>query len=263
MDINAVILDLDGVVYRGKQAIPKSDSAVRIFEEKGIKIFYLTNAATRSRADRVKYLKEYNIHTDVRHVYTSGYATAKYIHENISNPRVFYVCDAGLGTELFELGIPVVEHFNANVVAVGLKKRATYHELTKATDAIFSGATFVATNTDPAYPYENTKKPGAGALVKFVEATTQIKPIVAGKPNTYILDYILKEHNLEKEKTLIVGDNLYTDILMANKNEMPSALLLSGMHKREDIKRTKEGTSSAIPKPTHVFKDLYTLATKA
>ncbi len=252
-NIKAVILDLDGVIYRGKQPIKDSDKAVKILNENGIETFFLTNAATRSRKERMEYLKTFNIFTDIDHVYTSGYATAKYIHEHIKNPLVFYVCEKGLGEELVNFGIPIIEHFYANVVIIGLDKQMTYAKLAKATDAIFRGATFIATNDDPAYPYENTKRPGAGALVEFVKQATKKNPIVVGKPNMYLLEYIMKEHNLKKDEMLIIGDNLYTDILMANKSGINSALVLSGLHNKKDIKENV--------KPTYIFKDLYDLAT--
>jgi len=252
-NIKTVILDLDGVIYREGQPIPHADKAIELLRKAEIEVFFLTNAASRSRKERAEYLKKFNIITDVSHTYTSSYTAAKYIHEHLKNARVFYVGGSGIGKELFIFGIPIIEHFYANVVIVSMDKSVTYSKLDNATYAINRGATFIATNRDVAFISETRKKPGAGALVSFVETATGVKPIVLGKPNPYMLNYIIKEHKLKKENILMVGDNLHSDIEMANNMGIRSALVLSGLHQNEDIKKNRS-------KPNFIYDDLYKLA---
>ena len=96
------------------------------------------------------------------------------------------------------------------------------------------GAHFIATNDDPAYPVEDGLLPGAGAIVASLAYSTGKRPLVIGKPEPYMLDLIVKEHGLEKGSALMVGDQISTDILMAKREGMVSALVLTGVSSRAE-----------------------------
>ncbi len=237
---NAILFDLDGTIYKGKSVISGAGSVVENLRKKGIKVFFLTNAATRSRDGVVKKLAEMGIHTFKSEVYTSGYATAVYIKKNLPGKNVFCFGENGLKEELAEHGIEIVNNESAKIVVVSLDRRIDYEKIATSYRAIMNGATFIATNDDADFPVEDGFLPGAGAMVAAVEKCTGKKPIVIGKPNPYLARIVLAENDLKKNEVLVVGDRLETDIKFAKNARIKSALVLTGVARKKDINMSSE-----------------------
>ncbi len=256
--IKLVILDLDGVVYIGNKLIPSADKVIEKLKKNGITVVYLTNSCTRSRRARAEKLHELGIRANEYEIYATSYALAKYISENYpkSKQNIFYIGGNGIEEELTKKGIAVVPAEKANIVVVGLDRSVTYSKFTTAFNAIMHGADFIATNIDQTFPVENGLMPGAGALVNFLSYATGKKPKVIGKPETYMLEMIAKELGISKNEMLIVGDRIETDIALGKKVGAKTALVLSGVSKKEDLEKLK---NSEIP--DYVLDSIADLAT--
>jgi len=127
----------------------------------------------------------------------------------------------------------------ADIVVVGLDRTLTYEKLAKALGCLNNGAILIGANSDPTYPTETGLKPGAGSIIAAIECASGKKAHIVGKPNIYALEIIEKEHGLKANEILVVGDRLGTDIKFANDCGAKSALVLSGVSKKEDIKEIK------------------------
>ena len=236
LDFKGFVIDLDGVVYRGRELI--SDSKARIASiRKKSKVLFLTNNSTRTRADYVKKLEGFGINTNELEIITSAYAAALYIKENYKKPNVFVIGEEGLKSELSWQGIQTGWR-GPNIVLVGLDREFNYQKLSLALRTIQSGADFIATNTDSTLITERGTLPGAGTIVGAVQAACGKEPIVIGKPSGIIGKIVLDKLKLKPEEVLFLGDRLETDIAMGNILGMKTALVLTGASKREDIEKT-------------------------
>ena len=237
MAIRNIIFDMDGVLHVGNAPIPGAVEALAKIRGMGLKVFFLTNNGEHTREFFVERLRGFGFEAHVGEMYSSSYGAAEYIHEHFPGKRVF-VFSEGMEGELGKKGIAIDKTKNAEVVVASLDIELTYDKLVEAFRAIVSGATFLASNEDSSYPVEDGLKPGAGAIVAALEKSTGRKPIVVGKPQPYLLDIIVKEHGLDKEETLMVGDRLETDILMAKQEGLKSCFVLSGVSAKEEIEKT-------------------------
>jgi len=228
MEIENVIFDMDGVLYRGEGAIAGAAETVNALSAAGKKVYFLTNNGSKTRKHFHELLEEMGFECGLPQVYSTSYGTGKYIRDNFPGKSV-YALDAGMREELESQGIKCVEDESAEVVVVGLDRQLTYEKLTVAFKAIKNGAEFIASNDDPMYPVEEGFIPGAGAMVGALSYSTGKKPFVIGKPHRLMLDIIVKEHGLLEDRTLMVGDKLETDIMMAKKEKMKSILVLTGV----------------------------------
>jgi 4-nitrophenyl phosphatase len=238
--IKAVLLDLDGTVFLGKSAIQGAEDALERMRESGIKVFFLTNASTRSRRHTVEKLAKMGIIAYEGEVYGSAYMVADYIAANHPGKSVYCLSERGIQDELLAKGIRVVEDSRADIVAVGLDRTITYEKLSIAFRAISNGALFIASNDDATFPMEDGFLPGSGAMVAAVERSTGKKPLVLGKPNKYGVELLLRENKLKKGETLIVGDRLETDILTGKHSGIKTVLVLTGVAKKEDVEKLKK-----------------------
>ena len=252
-----LIVDLDGVVWRGGKPIPENVEALRILHNAGIKIVFLTNNSTRSRrlySQLLTHILGFNVRPE--DVVTSAYAATKWLRENMGPSKVYVVGEEGLVEELVHEGHTVVtlteaKSCKADVVVVGLDRNLTYKKLLTAHILIkWCGKPYIVTNIDATVPVEDADMPGAGTILAALERSTGKKPAyVTGKPNPWIVKIALSQLELDKKEVLLVGDRLDTDIEAAVKLGIDSLLVYTGVTRPEDVMK------STI-KPTYQAKNL-------
>jgi len=236
--LKAILLDLDGTVYKGKTAIPGTNETMVKLRERGYRLFFVTNAATRSRTGIVEKLESMGIEAKEDEIYCTTYAAGKYIAKNHQGKTVFCIGEKGMKEEFEKHGLKIAEDENAEIVVVGLDRTIDYKKLSMGYRAIEKGAEFIGTNGDVVYPVEDGFLPGAGALVAAVESCTGKKPFIIGKPGTYFAELINGEEKFEKDEMIIIGDRLDTDIQFAKNAGIKSVLVLTGVSNKEDIEKT-------------------------
>jgi 4-nitrophenyl phosphatase len=269
-----LLVDLDGVVYRGPVPVPGVAAVLKARVDRGDDVVYVTNNSMWYRAEYVTRLADMGAPVDPDRIVSSPRATALYLHEHHPEVRrVLAVGAGGLERELRDAGFEVTtaahaatlvgrdgvdswEAANApDAVVVGLDPQLTYLRLAVAADCIRAGARFIATNRDPVYPTERGLRPGAGSVVAAVEATTGVAPISIGKPEPYLLEEAAHAVGREPGEAVMIGDGIDTDIAAARAVGARSILMLTGVTTREQVE--------ALPpdrRPTAVASDADELA---
>ena len=228
------ILDLDGVVFLGKNIIPGADEGIDRIRDAGSRVIFLTNNSTRSREAVASKLESMGIGCMASDVITSAYAASVYIKEQYGPSTIYCIGEPGLLEELEQEGHTIAEQ-NVDQVLVGLDKSFTYHKLKLGLDNLRAGSGFIATNTDALLPTESGFLPGAGSMVAALKAASGKDPIVIGKPNKPIIDVLLNEYGLKNGECVMIGDRLETDILAGINAGMRTVLVLTGSSGIEDI----------------------------
>ena len=227
--IKAIAFDLDGTVYFGNTLADGVAELTIFLKNRGIKVFYFTNNSAKSREDIFNKLKELGLELLLDEVYNSAYATAIYAKEN-GFRKVYCVGSKGLIKELELRGITVLPNEEqAEAVIVGLDMEFDYNKIAKALNGIKKGCRLIACNRDRNYPVgNNAVLPGCGPLVAAIEYASGIEAdCVIGKPNTYMLELLAKDHRLRNDEILVVGDTYDSDIEMAKRYKSPSILILN------------------------------------
>jgi phosphoglycolate/pyridoxal phosphate phosphatase family enzyme len=238
VDIRAVILDLDGVIYRGQTAVAGAEETVGWLSENSYQVYYFTNNSTKTRESYVELLAGYGLATDVEHVVTSASLTAQHFSDNGLLPATALVVgEGGLAEELRRIGVRVVRRRGKrpiDFVVVGMDRRFTYRKLHEAQQAIRAGATFIATNTDATYPVEDNVIPGGGSIVAAVATAAQQEPLLIGKPSARAGELITHHAGVKPTEALMVGDRLETDIEMGRRAGLWTCLVLTGISRAEE-----------------------------
>jgi len=120
-------------------------------------------------------------------------------------------------------------------VAVGLDVGFDYQTLATAQEALLTDALFVATNIDATFPVEDRLLPGGGAIVAALATASGREPVVIGKPESGLAEALVAEAGGRAGSILFVGDKLNTDIEMASRAGMRSALVLTGVTERSEL----------------------------
>lgn len=249
---DAFLFDLDGVLYRGSDAVPGAPKALGRLRSLGKRIAFVTNNSGRTPATVATRLREVGVTADAQEVETSALTTASLLASR-GVDSAFVIGEEGIRTALTEAGVAVVDHEPERVAAVvvGWDRGADYAALRTASLLVQRGAALVATNPDASFPAEDgTRWPGAGALLAVIETTTGVRGEVVGKPNPPLLLAALDRAG--GGRPLVIGDRLDTDIAGAAACGWDSLLVLTGISTREEAER---GPIT----PTYVGDDLAAL----
>lgn len=242
------LIDLDGTVYRGNEAIEEAKQFVEQLRKRNLPYLFVTNNSSRTPQQFAEKLRGMGVYAEPHHVFTSSEATAKYIRKNKLGKSVYMVGEVGLKTALEKEGLTLVEA-DAELVVMGIDRQINYEKLVSACLQVRNGAIFIATNGDRALPSERGFVPGNGSLVSVVSTSTGVAPTFIGKPEAHMLEEAMKLLGTTKAETIMIGDNYDTDILAGINSGIDTALVYSGVTTKEQLLKKKR-------KPTYELASL-------
>lgn len=238
--IQHLLIDLDGVLYRGNAPLPEAREFVAWIRQRGLEFRLVTNNATLTQAQYVEKLSRMRIDVDESEIFTSALATGLYLKEQMTpGQSAFVLGEEGLREAVTGAGLTLGKD-HADWVVVGLDRRLTYENLAVAALAIQNGGRFVGSNPDTSFPNEQGLIPGAGAIQAALVACTGVEPTVVGKPRPLMLRLAMDSLSGVPGDTVMIGDRLDTDIAGANALSMPAVLVLTGVSSRRDLERAPE-----------------------
>jgi 4-nitrophenyl phosphatase len=252
--LGGLLIDLDGVVYTGREPIPGAAEFLAEARRRSLKFLLLTNNSTTSPELVAERLRSMGIEVTPEEILTSAQAAAAYVAAHAtSGARVRIVGEAGLRQAAEAEGLLIVEdgELGAEWVIAGLDRAFTYEKLTSATRAIMAGAHFVATNADALLPIEGGQVvPGAGSIVAAIQTASAVVPVVVGKPEPGLFEHGLKRFGgLSPSQVAMIGDRLDTDVVGGQRAGLRTILVLSGV-------TTPAEAATASPQPDAIAPDL-------
>lgn len=233
---DAVLSDLDGVVYAGPHAIPGAVEALRRLGPRGVRLGYVTNNASRTPAEVAAHLRDLGAPAGDDDVVSSAQAGADLLAKKVpAGTRVLVTGSQALAREVEQRGMcPVRSAEEApGAVIQGFSPDLGWKDLAEAAYAVAAGSLWIATNTDMSIPQARGFAPGNGTLVAAVRAATGREPLVAGKPEAPL--FVAAAERLGSRNPVVVGDRLDTDILGGNRAGFATAAVLTGVDTRESI----------------------------
>ncbi len=250
--IKALILDMDGVIWKGDNSIGNLPDIFSTIEERGLQFIMATNNATLTIEQFLNKLAGFGVQLEAWQVINSSLATVHYLQRNVSKGGPLYIIgEPGLKETLKDNGFYHAEN-DVLAVVVGLDRDLTYKKLKKASLLIQAGTPFIGTNLDPTLPTPEGLIPGAGTILTALEAATGKFPVIIGKPAPEIYLLALERLGVTPEQSLVVGDRLETDIAGGQKLGCRTCVVLSGV-------ATNEQAENWQPVPYLIKRDLMDL----
>jgi len=255
--IKALILDMDGVLWRDDTPIGDLPAIFTGIRERELKVALATNNATKTVDEYLEKFSGFGVTLEPWQIVTSSLATANTLAKDFPNGGpVFVVGENGIQRALEECGFQSIidpqDETRPVAVVAGIDRFISYAKLRRATLHIRAGVPFYGTNPDRTFPTPQGLVPGAGAILASIEAATDVKPIIIGKPSPAMMYMALEKLGTKPEDTLVVGDRLETDIAAGQAAGCKTALVLSGVSTREAAENWK-------PAPDFIVDDLAAL----
>jgi glycerol-1-phosphatase len=249
-DFDGFLIDLDGVVWIGREPVPGSPEALRALLEAGKRIVFVTNNPGRAPARYAERLREMGVEVGEERIVTAGMVAAR-----------LAAAAAGPGGSAFVIGAAALKEMvaasgatplagdearRADVVVVSGHRGFDYGELLTSKLALDHGAALIATSRDPTMPMPGGEWPGTGAVLAAVEIASGRRAEIAGKPERHLFEMALEALG---GRVAMVGDRISSDIEGGRRAGLGTILALSGTS-------TREQAEAADPKPDHVIDDL-------
>lgn len=250
-----LLLDLDGVVYRGREAVPGAVAALARARERGCALSFVTNNAGRPPEQVAAHLTELGIKATATDVVTAAQAAAVRLAAQLpAGAPVFLAGGEGVRMALVEAGLRPVTDLDdrPQAVATGYGPELPWQRIVDAGILLRDGLPWVASNADLTFPTGRGLGPGHGALVGLLARFSGREAEIAGKPEPTLFQEALRRNG--GDRALVVGDRLDTDIAGALAAGLPSLLVLTGVTTTEEL--------TACPPhagPTYIGADLSAL----
>ena len=236
-----IIFDMDGTIYLGKNLFPGVLSTFDYLNKNNIEYVFFTNNSSHDLEFYFNKIKNFGIKCDLKHnFYSSTEVTISYLlSKNVK--KIFVIGNKCLKDKLkpyFELIDKYDSDIKLDALVAGFSTELVYQELKDASLYLQTqDVEFIATNGDYRCPIEDGLYiPDCGGMCEWLYRCTNKKATVMGKPNPEIIDYLAKEFNVSKNEILVVGDRLYTDILVGVNAKVDTLCVLSGESSSEDVK---------------------------
>lgn len=231
------LIDMDGVLVAGRTPLPGAREFIARLEQADRKYLLLTNNPIYTPGDLSHRLAKIGIAIQPAHIFTSAMATARFLESQRGRGGTAYVIgESGLSEALHSAGFIITDH-EPEYVILGETHAYNLDQITRAIRFLVAGAKFIATNPDVAGPGEHGIEPANGAMAALMQAASGIAPFFVGKPNPLMMRTALNFLGVHSEQTVMVGDNMETDIVGGVQAGLETILVLSGVTRREALSR--------------------------
>ncbi|MDF9297248.1 HAD-IIA family hydrolase [Geobacillus stearothermophilus] len=243
-EIEGVLIDLDGTIWKGNELISHADKAVAYLRSLGKRIVFVSNRGNWSRRMCHERLGRFGIAAGEEDIILSSTVTAQFFRKHYPLCQVWTLGDEGLREELRHHQVPLAPApEDADFLIITLHETMTYRDLDLAFRAVHHGARIIATNIDKTFPSEHGNAIDVAGMVGAIEAAASRKvELVLGKPSCFMAEAALCQLQVPPHRCLIIGDSVESDLRMGRMHGMKTALVLTGNTKRSqlDALRAKE-----------------------
>ena len=254
MNKQLIIFDMDGTIYLGKDLIEGAKETFDYLNNHNIDYVFFTNNSSHDLEFYYEKIKAFGIKCDLKkNFYSSTEVTISHLKDRNIN-KIYVVGNKCLKDKL-KAHFDIVTSYNQNnpveAVVVGFSTELVYDELKGACLYLETlDIPFIATNGDFRCPIEDGLYiPDCGGMCEWIRLCTGKSAEVLGKPNPEIIDYLANQFNVRKDEVLVVGDRLFTDILVGVNAKVDSLCVLSGESSLMDIENYEQ-------KPTFILKSI-------
>lgn len=250
--ISAVILDMDGVLWRSNEPLCDLKGLFSTFIKIEIKVLMVTNNGLNTVDQYISKFHGFGVHIEPWQILTSAMAIGYLVKQHFPNGGPVYI----MGEKAL---INTLKEFNlfhsikdAQAVVAGLTKQFNYEMLKNTSLMIQKGLPFYFTNPDPTFPSPEGNIPGAGTILAALETASGVQAQLAGKPLPFLFNLGMKRLNSKPNETLMIGDRLSTDIKGGQNSGCKTALVLTGVSTVEDYEKW-------VPKPNLLLENIMDL----
>ncbi|HMD90491.1 MAG TPA: HAD-IIA family hydrolase [Anaerolineaceae bacterium] len=228
------LIDMDGVLIKGKNIIPGADKFIDQLNALNIKFLVLTNNSMYTPGDLAHRLKSMGINITKEQIFTSALATARFLQSQKPNGKAYVIGESGLTEAIHDAGY-ILTNIDPDYMVLGETFAYNFEQIKIAVRLVMQGAHFIATNPDVNGPSDGGIVPACGAMAALIEKASGKSPFFIGKPNPVMIRSAINYLGVHSENTVMIGDRMDTDILAGIQSGLETFLVLSGVTSIDEV----------------------------
>ncbi|HZD80851.1 MAG TPA: TIGR01458 family HAD-type hydrolase [Actinomycetota bacterium] len=251
MDVDGLLLDMDGVLTLSWQPLPGAEETVRWLRQRGLPFRVITNTTTHPRSELAARLSGIGIEVEADEVVTAVVATAEYLRRHHPGAKVRLLSDGDASADLED--IRLVEEEPDVVVIGGAFEGFTYGALNRAFRAVMEGAVLLGMHRNLFWRTDEGWQLDGGAYIAGLEEATGRRAVICGKPAAEFFGSALSTMGIEPARAAMVGDDVVSDVLGAKASGLRGVLVRTGKFRAQDLQQATEqpdhviGSIAALP----------------
>lgn len=233
-----VLLDLDGVVYVGDEALPGAAETIAWLARDGIPYLFLTNTTSRPRSAIVDRLARLGIAADEARLLAPAVAAAAWLRrEGIEHPAVFVPDATAAEFAAFEPLAASVDEGAGAVVLGDLGSGWDYETLNRAFRLLMAdpGIPLIALGLTRYWRAEDGLRLDVGGYVRALEYASGRRAVVLGKPDPAFYGMGVAALGIDASEVVMVGDDLRADVEGAQHAGLAGVLVRTGKFTPADL----------------------------
>lgn len=238
MHKKSFLIDINGVLYVGKEPVEGAAETIEHLREKGYRFRFISNATRTCRETLCEKLRNFGFDISGDEIFSAPIAAVKYI-KNSGKTRCFLLTTGDVYRDFEDEKITLTDEKPDFVVVGDAGDNFTFENLNRAFNFLLKGAELIAMEKDRYWRTSKGLELSAGPFVTALEYATGKKAVLVGKPSKSFFKPALDDMNSKPEKTAVIGDDIFTDIEGAKRFGMQGILVKTGKYREDIVEKTK------------------------
>ncbi|MEE4419812.1 MULTISPECIES: HAD-IIA family hydrolase [Streptomyces] len=261
--IRAVLIDIDGVLTVSWKALPGAVEAMERLRAADLPLALVTNTTSRTRAEIARRLTGQGFPVSADDILTAPAVTAAYLREHHPDARCLLINSGDVRADLEGIEIvsepdrPESERPEGDrpapgsgaapdvVVFGGAGEEFGYTALNAAFRHLQSGARLIAMHRNLYWRTAQGLDLDTGAFLLGLERAARVEAVVTGKPSAAFFGAALAHLGTSASDTLMVGDDVESDVLAAQRCGITGVLVRTGKYQPEAVEAA-DGTPDRV-----------------
>jgi len=245
MEPEAILIDLDGVLHVGGIPVPGAVDTISYLRDNGYSFRFVSNSTRRSRRTLSGLLGSMGFEIPASDIFTPSLAAVSYISGKGVN-KAAILAFPEVSAEMNREGIQHSEESVRFVVVGDAGDLFTYTLLNEAFRQLLEGAELIALEKDRYWMGTDGMMLSAGPFVSALEYASQKKAVVMGKPSRDFFLRALASMNARPSRSVMIGDDVVTDIGGAVANGLTGILVKTGKYRKDSLENAPIPPSRVI-----------------
>ena len=230
-----LLIDIDGVLTVSWAPIPGAPAALQAVRDAAVRVVFLTNTTSISRASIARAMREAGFPVDAEEILTAPAMTAAYLRRNYPRTRCFVVGAGDVTEDLGGIVLVGADEEPDVVVLGGAGPEFDYATLNAIFRLAVSGTPLVAMHRNLSWATRDGLQLDTGAFLAGIEQAAGVEAVTVGKPSRACFDAALEVLGVEPGDALMVGDDVQADVLGAQAAGLRGVLVRTGKYRDETL----------------------------
>ena len=233
-NIRGFLIDLDGVLYIGDQAIKGAQESIDLLRERKYSFRFVSNSTRKCRNTISEQLSSMGFDIPLEYIFTPALVAVACL-KNAGKHHCYLLTTEDVYRDFEQEGFYDTGSMVDSVIIGDAGDKITYESLNTAFRHLMDGADLIALENDRYWMAPDGLSLSAGPFVQALEFATGKTATIVGKPSKTFFKLALRDMGLRADQVAMIGDDIRTDIGGARSMGIQGILVRTGKYRKDAV----------------------------